>query len=60
MNLLKRLAALLYPEKCVLCGQILRKQEMDLCRKCRVEQPDCPISREKYPYLDSWTAPFLL
>lgn len=56
MNLLKRLVALLYPEKCVLCGQILRKEEMDLCRKCRIEQPDCPISREKYPYLDSWTA----
>lgn len=56
MNLLKHLTALLYPEKCVLCGQILRKEELDLCRKCRVEQPDCPISREKYPYLDSWTA----
>lgn len=56
MSLLKRLAALLYPEKCVLCGHILRKPEMDLCEKCRMDQPDCPISRDKYPYLDSWTA----
>lgn len=56
MSLLKRLAALLYPEKCVLCGQILGKEEMDLCPKCRMDQPDCPVSRDKYPYLDSWTA----
>lgn len=56
MKLLPWLSALLFPEKCVLCGQILRKDETDLCRECRVQQPDCPISRDKYPYLDSWTA----
>ena len=56
MSFLKHLAALLYPEKCVLCGQILRKEELDLCKECRLDQPDCPISRDKYPYLDSWTA----
>lgn len=56
MRLFTWIKELLYPEKCVLCGRILEKDELDLCRKCRIEQPDCPISRDKYPYLDSWTA----
>ena len=56
MSFLMRLMALLYPEKCVLCGQILKKDELDLCRKCLPEQPDCPVSNDKYPYLDTWTA----
>ena len=47
---------LLFPEKCVLCGQILRKEQLDLCGKCRIDQPECAVSREKYPYLDSWIA----
>ncbi len=50
------LTALLYPEKCVLCGRLLKGAELDLCRRCRVEQPECAVSREKYPFLDSWTA----
>ncbi len=56
MSISARLLALLFPEKCVLCGQLLKKDELDLCRKCRIDQPDCPISSDKYPYLDSWTA----
>jgi ComF family protein len=48
--------ALLFPEKCVLCGHILKKNELDLCRNCMIAQPDCPISMDKYPYLDRWTA----
>lgn len=56
MRLFARLSALLFPEKCVLCGQILQKDELDLCRECRIHQPDHPVSRDKYPYLDSWIA----
>ncbi len=56
MSLYARLLEFLFPEKCVLCGHILARQELDLCGKCRVEQPECPISRDKHPYLDSWTA----
>ena len=56
MSLLARFMALLFPEKCVLCGRILKKSELDLCDKCLLEQPDCPISKDKYPYLDRWTA----
>ena len=46
----------LFPEKCALCGRILEREELDLCKKCRVEAPDCPISKTKYPFLDEWTA----
>jgi len=56
MKLISYLSALLFPDKCVLCGQILKKEEMDLCRTCRVDAPDCPISKIKYPFLDKWTA----
>lgn len=56
MKLIAWLSNCLFPEKCVLCGRILEKDELDLCHKCRVEAPECGLSRTKYPYLDSWTA----
>ena len=56
MKLTAFLSNWLFPEKCVLCGRILEKNEMDLCHKCRIEAPECGISRTKYPFLDSWTA----
>ena len=56
MKLLQLLSAWLYPEKCVLCGKLLQKQETDLCHRCRVEAPECPVNRSKYPYLNSWIA----
>ena len=56
MKLLQWLAGVLFPEKCVLCGQILQKDEMDLCHQCRIDAPECPITREKYSYIDSWVA----
>lgn len=46
----------LFPEKCALCGKILEREELDLCGKCRIDAPDCPISKTKYPFLDEWTA----
>ena len=59
MKILNWLSGWLFPEKCVLCGGILEKDEMDLCRKCRLEAPECSLSRVKYPFLDSWTALWL-
>ena len=56
MKLFALISHLLFPEKCVLCGQILEKEQLDLCHKCRIDQPECAVSREKYPYLDSWIA----
>ena len=56
MKILQLLSDLLYPEKCVLCGCILKKDEMDLCHECRIHAPECPVLQTKYPYLNSWVA----
>ena len=56
MRFLQWLSHLIYPEKCVLCGRILEKEELDLCRSCRIDAPECPISMTKRTFLDSWTA----
>ena len=47
---------LLFPPKCILCGRVLEKAELDLCRSCRVEAPVCPQGGGKLSFLDSWTA----
>lgn len=47
---------LLFPPKCILCGRVLEKSELDLCHKCRIDGPECPVSRTKLPFLDSWVA----
>lgn len=46
---------LLFPPKCVLCGKILEQGEVDLCRACRVDSPECDGSKRKFPFLDSCT-----
>ena len=56
MKLLKRISAVIFPEKCVLCGKILEKREHDLCDACIVNAPECPVLRDRYPFIDRWTA----
>lgn len=51
-----RLFSWLFPPKCVLCGGILEDHELDLCHKCRIHEPQCPILRVKYPFIKQWTA----
>ena len=48
--------SLLFPEKCILCGHVLERSEMDLCHTCRVEAPECPVGKQKRTFLDSWVA----
>ena len=50
------MANLLFPTKCVLCGEILTNHETDLCHKCRVEAPEFPQRHTKLSFLDSWIA----
>ena len=50
------LLSILFPPKCVLCRRILERDETDLCRACRTDSPECPVSKRKLPYLDSWVA----
>lgn len=56
MKLLDTISALLFPPKCLLCRKVLDDEELDLCHTCRVEAPECPISRKKLPFVDSWAA----
>ena len=46
---------LLFPPKCILCGAVLDGGEIDLCRNCRVDGPECPADKGKLQFLDSWT-----
>ena len=49
------LTELLFPHKCVLCGKLLEGGEIDLCKTCRIEAPECPADKGKLQFLDSWT-----
>lgn len=41
MNLWASFLNLLYPPKCVFCGKLLKKDEIDLCEECRLSLPKC-------------------
>ena len=56
MKLIHFLMSLLFPPKCVLCGALLEKEELDLCRDCRVDAPEYPSRKEKLQFLDSFAA----
>ena len=56
MKLLDELWQLLFPPKCLLCRRVLKDNELDLCRKCRIDSPECTTFRKKLPFIDSWTA----
>lgn len=49
------LTDLLFPPKCILCGNVLDGGEIDLCKQCRVNAPECPADKGKIQFLDSWT-----
>ena len=54
--MIRRVLEWLFPRKCVLCRKILRKEETDLCRACRVDQPEYPYGKKKVPHIDALTA----
>ena len=56
MKLLNWLSSWLFPPRCILCTKLLESEETDLCRTCRVQVPDCPTTKIKYPFIDQWTA----
>ena len=56
MKLYHWLTRLLFPPKCVLCGKLLKKEESDLCRQCRVEAPAYPNHKSAPQFLDSFAA----
>lgn len=56
MSFWDQINALLFPPKCVLCGCILEKDQLDLCRDCRENAPECPAKNTKLPFVESWLA----
>lgn len=56
MRLYHWIMSLLFPPKCVLCGGLLEKEALDLCRKCRIEAPWYPDRKSKLQFLDSYAA----
>ena len=56
MRLVHWLLGVLFPPKCVLCGKILGKEELDLCRTCREEAPEFLNRKRRGQFLDSFAA----
>jgi ComF family protein len=57
--MIRRFVELIYPRKCVLCRRILPKEETDLCRSCRTDQPEYPYGKKKVPHVSDLTALWL-
>ena len=56
MKLYHWIGDLLFPPKCVLCGNVLEKEELDLCKDCRMDAPEYPNRKSKRQFLDSFAA----
>lgn len=46
----------LFPSKCILCRELLDREETDLCRRCRMETDEFPQEKLKVPFIDSVAA----
>lgn len=46
----------LFPPKCILCRELLSREETDLCRRCRTETDEFPQEKLKVPFIDSVAA----
>ena len=55
MKLFHLILDLLFPPKCVLCGKLLQKSELDLCHSCRSEISDHPKPKNPIQFLASRT-----
>ena len=47
---------LLFPPKCVLCRNLLTKEETDLCHHCRIQAPEISYEKRNIPFIAQWTA----
>ena len=54
--MIKKLLELLFPSKCVLCREILAKEEMDLCRACRADAPRFARRKDPIRFVKDYTA----
>lgn len=56
MKLMEYILQILYPPKCVLCREILEKNETDLCRRCRTTASRWLPNRKNLRFVDDYTA----
>jgi ComF family protein len=54
--MIRLLTEWLFPRKCVLCRGLLSKEETDLCRRCRTDQPEYRYGRKKIQHVADMTA----
>lgn len=47
---------LLFPKKCILCRNLLSKNETDLCHAFRQNAPEFSPSKNNIPFVAGWTA----
>ncbi len=47
---------LLYPDKCILCGELLQRHETDLCHRCREKAPVFTKSKKRFSFVAGWTS----
>lgn len=47
---------LIFPPKCILCRQLLKKDETDLCHSCRENAPEFKRAKRNIPFIAHWTA----
>ena len=52
----RKLLALLFPPRCILCWEFLTKEETDFCHHCRQNAPKCEKSNFKLSFLAGWTS----
>ena len=46
----------LFPPKCVLCGQLLTDNELDICHSCRQDTEEFLSAKRSIPFVAHWTA----
>ena len=54
--MIRILADLLFPPKCILCRKVLDLGEVDLCHECRTNGSEHPDGKLKLSFIDSWSA----
>ena len=54
--MLHRILDLLYPPKCVFCGNLLSREETDLCHQCRKDAPVFRKANFRISFVAGWTA----
>lgn len=47
---------LLFPDKCLLCGGVLGRGELDLCGRCRASTPEFVREERRIRHVSAWTA----